>query len=279
MTYLLLLVMVTAVWGATFVLVKDAISHYPTLPFLSLRFVLAALVLLVALRRLPDRRTALVGLPIGAALAAGYLFQTVGLQYTSPGNAGLLTGLFVVFTPILDGAFGAAVPIRTWLAAVAALAGTFMLTGGGFRLPGLGDLLVIGCAVAFAGHIVLLGRFAPGVPPAPLALVQMTVAAAGFTLAAAPGGVRLPPVDVWWALAITGVLASALGFLIQTWAQRHMSASRTALVLATEPAWALAAAIILAGQRFGVLEAAGAAVILVAIVGHEAVALRNQSRA
>jgi drug/metabolite transporter (DMT)-like permease len=272
-TYLLLLVMVTAVWGATFVLVKDAISHYPTLPFLSLRFVLAALVLLVALRRLPDRRTALVGLPIGAALAAGYLFQTVGLQYTSPGNAGLLTGLFVVFTPILDGAFGAAVPIRTWLAAVAALAGTFMLTGGGFRLPGLGDLLVI------AGHIVLLGRFAPGAPPAPLALVQMTVAAAGFTLAAAPGGARLPPVDVWWALAITGVLASALGFLIQTWAQRHMSASRTALVLATEPAWALAAAIILAGQRFGVLEAAGAAVILVAIVGHEAVALRKQSRA
>jgi drug/metabolite transporter (DMT)-like permease len=274
-TYLLLLVMVTAVWGATFVLVKDAISHYPTLPFLSLRFVLAALVLLVALRRLPDRRTALVGLPIGAALAAGYFFQTVGLQYTSPGNAGLLTGLFVVFTPILDGVFGAAVPLRTWLAAIAALAGTLMLTGGGFRLPGLGDLLVIGCAVAFAGHIVLLGRFAPGAPPAPLALVQMTVAAAGFTFAATPGGIRLPPVDVWWALAITGVLASALGFLVQTWAQGHLSASRTALVLATEPAWALAAAIVLAGQRFGLLEAAGAAVILVAIVGHEAVALRQ----
>jgi drug/metabolite transporter (DMT)-like permease len=271
--YVLLLVLVTAVWGSTFVLVKDAISHYPTLPFLAIRFALAALVMILVVRRPPGWKLVRVGVPIGVALAAGYLLQTVGLQTTSPGNAGLLTGLFVVFTPLLEGFVGVHVPVRTVVAAVLALAGTALLTGSGFALPHLGDLLVIGCALAFAVHIVLLSRWAPGLPPAPLAMVQMLTAALLFGGASLPQ-LRVPPSGVWFAIAVTGVLASALGFLIQTWAQSYLSASRTALVLSTEPAWALAAAILLAGQHFGFLQAAGAALLLVAIVGHEVLANR-----
>jgi drug/metabolite transporter (DMT)-like permease len=271
--YVLLLVLVTAVWGSTFVLVKDAISHYPTLPFLAIRFALAAVVMILVVRRLPGWRVVRVGVPVGVALAAGYLLQTVGLQTTSPGNAGLLTGLFVVFTPLIDGLFGAPVPPRTIASAVLALAGTALLTGSGFALPGLGDLLVIGCALAFAVHIVLLSRWAPGVPPAALALIQMLTAALLFGAASVPQ-LKPPPTSVWFAIAVTGVLASALGFLIQTWAQSHLSASRTALILVTEPAWALLAAILLAGQQFGLLQATGAALLLLAILGHEVLALR-----
>ena len=273
MIYVLLLVLVTAVWGSTFVLVKDAISHYPTLPFLAIRFALAALVMVLVVRRPPSWRVVKVGVPIGVALAAGYLLQTVGLETTSPGNAGLLTGLFVVFTPLIDGLFGTRIPPRTIASVVLALAGTALLTGAGFSLPGIGDLLVIGCALAFAVHIVLLSRWAPGVPPAALALVQMLTAAVLFSAASVPH-FKTPPSNVWFAIVVTGVLASALGFLIQTWAQSHLSASRTALILVTEPAWALLAAILLAGQHFGPLQATGAALLLLAILGHEVLALR-----
>ena len=273
MIYVLLLVLVTAVWGSTFVLVKDAISQYPTLPFLAIRFLLAFLVMAAVVRRPPGWRVLKVGVPIGAALAAGYLLQTVGLETASPGNAGLLTGLFVVFTPLVDGLLGTRIPARTIGAALLALGGTALLTGSGLALPSIGDLLVIGCALAFAVHIVLLSRWAPDLPPAPLALTQMLTAGVLFSAAAVPQ-LRVPPAPVWPAIVITGVLASAVGFLVQTWAQRHLSASRTALVLATEPAWAVAAAILLAGQRFGAGQAAGASLVLVAILGHELLGAR-----
>ncbi len=268
MIYVLLLVLVTAVWGWTFVLVKDAISQYPTLPFLAVRFALAALVMAVIVHGLPTRRTLVRGTAIGAALAAGYLLQTIGLQYTSPGNAGLITGLFVVFTPLLERLTGRPVASRTYIAVAAALAGTALLAGGGSARIGVGDLLVVGCALAFALHIVLLSHWSPGLPTAPLAMVQMVTAAVLFSTGSL-GQFRLPGSGVWTAIVITGVFASALAFFVQTWAQVHLSASRTALVLATEPAWALGFSVLLAGQRLGVVQAVGAALMLGAIIGHE----------
>ncbi len=262
-----LLVAVTAVWGWTFVLVKDAITHYPTLPFLEVRFTLALLVMFILVRRLPSRSEVRVGVVAGTVLSAGYLLQTVGLTSTSPGNAGLITGLFVVFTPLIDSIFGVAIHRRTLIAVAVALVGTAMLTGGVGGI-GIGDVLVLGAAVAFALHIVLLSRWSPGLRAGPMAMVQMGISAVLFTAGGA-ASTTTPPNDVWLAIVITAVFASALAFYIQTWAQAHLDASRTALILATEPAWALAAAIVLAGQRLGLLQAAGAALVVGAIVGHE----------
>jgi drug/metabolite transporter (DMT)-like permease len=270
--YVLLLLMVTAVWGWTFVLVKDAVTQYPTLPFLQIRFALALVVMVLLVRRLPTTRELRIGLLVGAVLAAGYLTQTAGLTMTSPGNAGLITGMFVVFTPLLNRAFGAPIRWWTWVATIGSLGGLLFLTGGPTGM-GLGDLLVLACAALFALHIVLLGRWAPSLPAAPLAMVQM----ASCTLLFSVGGtwsLRMPSAAVWWAIVITGVFASALAFYIQTWAQQHLSPGRTALILASEPAWALAAAVVLAGQRFGLIQAAGAALVLVAIVGHELASLK-----
>jgi len=270
--YVLLLLVVTAVWGWTFVLVKDAVTQYPTLPFLQIRFALALVVMALLVRRLPSRRELRIGLLIGAVLAAGYLTQTAGLTMTSPGNAGLITGLFVVFTPLLNRIFGSAIRWWTWTAIALSLAGLLLLTGGPSGM-GLGDVLVLVCAVLFALHIVLLGRWSPGLPAAPLAMVQM----AACTLIFSAGGtwsLQVPSAAVWIAIVVTGVFASALAFYIQTWAQRFISPNRTALILSTEPAWALAAAVVLAGQRLGVLQAIGAALVLAAIVGHELASLK-----
>jgi len=267
--------MVTAVWGWTFVLVKDAVTQYPTLPFLQLRFVLAFLVMVLLVRRLPTRRELWVGAVVGAVLAGSYLAQTVGLTMTSPASSGLLTGLFIVFTPLIDRILGVPLHRRTLIAVVAALAGTVLLTGGqtGF---GWGELLTVVCAILVALQIVLLSRWSSGLRPAPLAMVQMAAAAAIFSVGGS-WNLTLPPAHVWIAIAITGVFASALAFYIQTWAQQHLSASRAALILASEPAWAVAAAVVLAGQRFGVIQAAGAVLMLAAIVGHELASLKFEA--
>jgi drug/metabolite transporter (DMT)-like permease len=274
--YVLFLLAVTVVWGWTFVLVKNAITQYPTLPFLELRFLLAVLVMVALVRRLPTRRELKVGVTAGAVLAGGYLLQTVGLTTTSPGNAGLITGLFVVFTPIIDRFFGVALHRRTVVAVVCALIGVAALTGGpsGF---GIGDLLMLGAAILLALHIVLLSRWSPGLQAAPLAMLQMGTCALIFT-GTGSWSLRPPTADLWFAIVITGVFASALAFYVQTWAQAHLDASRTALILATEPAWAVVASVALAGQRFGLLQAAGAVLVLVAILGHELVPLVARAR-
>ena len=263
---------VTAVWGWTFVVVKNAIAEYPTLPFLQLRFIVAFLVMAALVRRLPTRRELLVGFLAGAVLAAGYLTQTLGLSLISPGNAGLITGLLVLFTPLIDRIFGVPLKRRTIIAVICSVIGIGMVTGGpsGF---GPGDLLVVACAVLFALHIVLLGRWSPGLASAPLAMVQMGACALIFS-AGGTWSLSMPSTSVWIAIVITGVFASALAFYIQTWAQKHIDASRTALIIAMEPAWAVAAAVVLAGQRFGLLQAAGAALVLAAIVGHELAPLK-----
>ena len=276
MIFVLLLVAVTAVWGWTFVLVKDAITQYPTLAFLQLRFILAALVMVILVHRLPSRRELWTGAVAGSILAGGYLAQTVGLTMTSPGNAGLITGLFVVFTPLIDRVFGVAVHRRTVIAVLVALAGTVMLTGG-LGGMGLGDALVLVCAVLYGLHIVLLSRWSPGLRAAPLAMVQMATCAVIFSVGGTPTLHSMPSLSVWFAIVITGVFASAIAFYIQTWAQAHLDASRTALILATEPAWALVAAVVLAGQRLDLVQALGAVLVLAAIVGHELAPLLGRS--
>ena len=270
MIYVLVLTAVTAVWGWTFVVIKDSIAHYPVAPFLALRFGLAVLVLLVLSRRLPERRSLLIGAVIGATVAAGYALQTYGLASTAPGTAGLITGLFVVFTPVIDRAFGARIAGRTWVAVMVALAGTALLAGGDpAARVGIGDLLVLGGAICFAFQVVLLSRRAPGLRPMDLALMQMAV---GFLVFSAAGSASLaaPTAGVWFGIVITGVFASALAFPLQAWVQSKLNATRAALIMAMEPAWALLFSVLLAGQHLDAVQATGAALVLVAVLGHEA---------
>jgi drug/metabolite transporter (DMT)-like permease len=179
--------------------------------------------------------------------------------------------MFVVFTPLLGRLFGEPVRWWTWIATLVSVIGIGLVTGGPNGLN-IGDALVLVCAVLFALQIVLLGRWSPGLRAAPLALVQMMGCFVLFS-AAGTWSLRPPNAQVWLAIVITGVLASALAFYIQTLAQKHIDPNRVALVLTLEPAWAVAAAVILAGQRFGLEQSLGAALMLAAIVGHELASL------
>ena len=256
MLALLALVVVTAVWGVTFVQVKDAVELYPLFAFLAVRFFIATATLApVASRRVAALgRTGIVAAAsLGLLLALGYALQTAGLERTTVSATGFITGLYVVLTPVLALAlFRVGIGRAAW-------AGVAVATGGLALLSGVeagsvsGDLLVLGCAAAFSLQIVLMERFAPRYDPLALTLVEMAAACAVFVaVAIALGDVERPRGGtVWAALLVTGVFASALAFLAQSWAQRRATATQTALVFALEPVFAGVFGYWLADDRLG----------------------------
>jgi len=271
---LLALLAVTAVWGVTFVQVKDAIALYPIFAFLAVRFAIASATLaLPGGRRLVGlgRRGVAIGAGLGVLLAAGYALQTAGLDRTTVSSTGFITGLYVVFTPILVTLlYGARLGAAVWLGVVLSTAGLALLSGvEAGRLTG--DLLVLGGSAAYSLQIVLLERYAPRYEVLALTLMQMLACFAGFTLVAlALGQVETPRGwTVWGALLVTGVFASAVAYLVQTWAQQRTTATRTALVFAMEPVWAAVFGYWLAGDRLGAVGWAGAALIMAGIAVSE----------
>jgi drug/metabolite transporter (DMT)-like permease len=267
LVYTSLLLVVTAIWGWTFVVVQDAILGFGVLGFLALRFTLASLALSPILLSGITRRTLLVGGGIGLVLAMGYLFQTLGLLYTTPTNSGLITGLFVVFAPLADRIFFGRRASRQVVVAVAlSLVGMALLAGGGPEGVNPGDLLTILCAAALGLHIALLSRYAAGHDAAGLTLAQILAMAILFAvLWPVAGTVELPPPEVWVALLITGLLASAGAFYVQTFVQQRLSAARTAVILTMEPVFAALFGYWLAGDRLVAVQVAGAALILSAL--------------
>ena len=266
--YTLLLVAVTAVWGWTFVVVRDAIAVYGVLPFLALRFALAAGALApFSIPRL-TRRTLVVGGGIGVVLAAGYLFQTLGLLFTTPTNSGLITGLFVVFAPLADRVFfGARFSRGVVVAVVLSLLGMALLAGGGPEGVNPGDLLTLLCAAALGLHIALLSRYAAGYDARGLAFAQILAMTALFALFwPFFDPVELPPREVWIALFVTGLLASAGAFWVQTFVQQRIPAARTAIILTMEPLFAAFFGYWLAGDRLVAIQVLGAGLVLSALV-------------
>ena len=265
------LVGVTAVWGFTFVQVKDAVAIYPLFAFLAVRFAIASLVLAVpAARRLRSlgRSGTVAGIGLGLLLATGYGLQTAGLERTTVSSAGFITGLYVVFTPLLALLlFRTRVAGVVWLGVGLALVGLGLLSGVGAGDP-VGDALVLAGSAAYSLQIVLMERYAPRYDAIAFTEVELLAAFGGFALVAvAAGQVEVPHGwTVWSALLVTGIFASALAFLVQTWAQRRTSATRTALAFAMEPVFAGIFGFWLAGDRLGAVGWAGCAMIMAGIV-------------
>lgn len=266
----LALVGVTAIWGSTFVVVKDAVDKMPVTDFLTWRFALAALAML-ALRPRSVARLGTAGrragVVVGLALGSGYLLQTLGLQHTSAAVSAFITGMFVVLTPL-----GATALLRTpvgpaaWVAVAVAMVGLALLSLHGLSV-GTGELLTMGCAVAFALHIVGLGRWASSYDAFGLAVVQLLTTAALCAMVALPGGLAVPPDwSVWGALALTALAATALAFVVQTWAQAHLAPTRAAVVMTMEPVFGGLFAVLLAGESLGPRTVAGAALVMAAMV-------------
>ena len=213
-----------------------------------------------------------MGVLMGAFLTAGYVFQTLGLERTSASNAGFITGLFVVLTPIMGALFlRERVEADAWAAAAAAAFGLFLLSGAGS--PNTGDGLVLACAVAFSAHILVTARAVAKHDVGALLAVQLSVCGVTcLAVAALAGDLEAPRgTTVWSALVVTSLIASAIGFFVQTYAQRHAPPARTALILASEPAFAGLFSYLLADERLSATALTGAVLIMAAIVAVEIV--------
>jgi drug/metabolite transporter (DMT)-like permease len=266
------LVGIAAVWGLTFVMVQDAIERLDPLAFLAYRFIpaagLVAAVFWRSLRALPAAGWR-AGLVMGLFLTAGYVAQTLGLQHTSASNAGFITGLFVVLTPLFGAvAFGLRVGGTAWAAAGTSAVGLLLLSGAGGSFELGGDGAVFLCACAFAVHILVTARAVTRYDVGALVAVQLGFCGVACLIAAALAGQLSAPhgATVWSALIVTSVFASALGFIVQSYAQRYLSPSRTALILAAEPAFAGFFGYLLQDDRLSAVAWIGALLILVAIV-------------
>ncbi|CAM04967.1 permeases of drug/metabolite transporter superfamily [Saccharopolyspora erythraea NRRL 2338] len=236
------LVAVTAVWGGTFVVVKDAVSQAPTMDFLAMRFLIATAAL-AALR--PSRVTTLSragvkrGILLGMALGVAYIAQTFGLEHTSASLSGFITGMLVVFTPVIAGlVLRQRIGKVTWTAVAIAVAGLGLMTVHEFAV-GPGELLTLVCAVFLALHIVGLGVWSPGHDAHALTVVQLAVAACICFAFGWWDGIDLPSDGGFWlALVGTAVIATAAAYVIQTWAQARLSLPQAAVVLTLEPVFA-----------------------------------------
>nr|WP_272954949.1 DMT family transporter [Kribbella shirazensis] len=253
------MLLVAMVWGSSYLAAKTATGSAPVLTVLFLRYAIAALALVLVVRRI-NRRELKAGGLLGITQAAVLLIETYGVAHTSAANAGLIISFTLVITPLLD---RRRVPRRFYLAAgVCVVAIGFLMSGDGLHAPGLGDALILAAAVVRAGHVALVGRVATGIRPLPLTTVQTLV---GTALFAAPAVHHLPSATdsaTWLQLAYLALFCSVFAFLAQTWAIQRTSASRASLLLGTEPMWAMAAGIILGNEQLTIPVAIGAVLML-----------------
>ena len=273
------LVLVALIWGATFVLVKQALADISTLLFLTLRFGLAfaALGVLFWGRARSDIQnragfwpSVRGGAVAGVCLFAGYVFQTFGLKYTTAAKAGFITGLYIPLVPLFGAVIYRKMPRAAEVIGVAtAFAGMALMTvQGPISSISRGDLLVMCCAVAYAFHILALGHFAVKSSTAVLTIMQIgtstVLGASTFWWAETPR-VKWSG-DVWLALGVTSLLATALAFSVQTWAQQYSSPTRTALIFSSEPVFAWATSYLLLGEGLSGRGIVGACAILMGIL-------------
>ncbi len=279
----ILLLAVVFVWGSTFVLVKDALQDASPLLFNLLRMTLAFVALAIVNHRQfrhITRHALASGLIVGLFLAAGYQFQTAGLARTTPAKSAFITGLVVVFVPlftIIPALRSANTPTPRWTTAIGALlafSGLLLLTTPvGTTLQNLfvsigpGDLLTLGCAIAFAGHLLALAHTSHHVPTGQLATIQIGVAALIMAITLPIGGrphLSITP-RLLIALAVTSLLATAAAFTIQSWSQQHLPPTHTAILLTLEPVFACLTSFLVLHEHLGQRSLAGAALILAGI--------------
>lgn len=261
------LISVAVIWGAAFVLMKPAIEKQPIFDFLASRFTIATLVMILirpsVIKKLtPDMLK--VGVPVGVLLGGGYITQTIALQETTAAITGFLTGLYVVLTPIFAWlAVKQKIARKVWAGVALATVGLALISINGVSIE-VGQIWGVICAALFAAHIVGLGAWSPGRDAYALTVVQLGTSAVVCWVGALVDGYQPPPSgDVWFAVLFTAILATALAFFVQTWAQGIMDASRVAIILTSEVVFAAAISVAV-GQETLTLKVLAGGVLMVA---------------
>lgn len=264
------LLALAACWGSTFFLIKDLLDRVPTLDFLALRFTIASLALLVVAPRALGRLSPVVrrhAVVLGALYGVAQILQTAGLASTPASISGFVTGLYVVFTPLLAAAIlRTRIPPVTWAAVALATVGLGVLALNGLSI-GYGELITLASAVLYALHIVGLGAWSTAQDAVGMTILQVMVIAVICTLATAHDGIVLPDrTGDWLSVLYMAVVVGALGLLGQTWAQAHLPPTRSAIIMSMEPVFASLFAIWLGGEDVTTRLLLGGAMVLVAML-------------
>ena len=275
----LLLIALTAIWGSTFFLIRDVVRQVSPADFLAVRFTIAAVATLAVFWRpmlALDKREVRVGAGLGVVYGAAQILQTVGLAHTSAARSGFITGTYVVLTPILTAVLlRERVPRSTWAAVLLATAGLATLSLNGFGF-GFGETVTLLAAVFYALHIVGLGRYSSPAGAAGLCAVQMVAIAVVSLVAAAPGGIDLPPgPGAWLSVLYMALIAGAVSIWAQTWSQSHLPATRAAIVMTLEPVFAAGFAVALGGESMTLRMFLGGAMVLAAMYTVELIGRRD----
>jgi drug/metabolite transporter (DMT)-like permease len=264
------LLSVSAAWGFAFVVMKDAIERQTVNNFLFSRFVLAVLVMIVIRPQcitLFNKDLLLRASTAGLFLGSGYILQTLGLERTGAAITGFITGLYVVFTPLIAAVvLKARITMMTWGCVAVATIGLALLSLQGWSI-GFGELLVLGSAFAFGAHIIALGKWSSGRDAYAMTVVQLAMCALLTGLASLfEGGYQLPPdKGVWATVIFTAVACTAVAFVIQTWSQAHMSTTKVAVILTMEVVFAAIFAIVFGGETLTPQKAVGGVLVVIAM--------------
>ena len=281
----IMLMLTTFFWGLTFTIVKDAVAQVDVFVFLAQRFVLAfILLLIICVVRGSTLRAITVwhGFVMGVFLFSAYAFQTVALLYTTASNTGFLTGLNVVFVPLIGLIwFRQAIPFNLLLAVICAVAGLFLLCTNGTWQFNRGDILAMICAVCVALHLILTSTYARRDESDVYWLTAIQIGTVGllstvFSLVKGQAVLQYHP-EITWALLICALCATVFAFLVQTSMQRFISPANTALIFCTEPVFSAIYAWYAAGERLGVIGFCGAALIMAGMLVSELFPKRRYS--
>jgi drug/metabolite transporter (DMT)-like permease len=269
-----LLVLVSLIWGSTFLVVKETLKLTGPFTYLALSYGIGTLTLALIFRKRLLNITRLEirnGLTIGMFLFTGYALQTTGIQYTTVSKAGFITGLYVPLVPLFSFLFLRQKPsAKAIVGVILSIIGLFLLSvNNTFNLEfGVGEVLILGCALAFAMHIVMISKFAPSADAINLAIVQLALTSL-LSLLAIPVAREpfvMPPLPVWGAVLFMGVADVAFTLLAMNWVGQFVSGTRATLIYALEPMWAVLAGYLLAGDVLSLPAWFGCACILLGMI-------------
>jgi drug/metabolite transporter (DMT)-like permease len=264
------LLAVAAMWGISFVWMKDILDQQDVYSFLTSRFLVAALAMIAlnpkVLRHF-TKELIFKGLIIGMALGSGYIFQTLGLERTTPAITGFITGLYVVFTPLIASVFlKERLTLAMWGYIALAVIGLAVLSVDGWSI-GLGEAFFLISAVLFAIHIILLGSWSKKFDAYALTVMQLIGCAILSAIPASINGFVAPPdMQVWWVVIFTAIFATAFAFVIQTWSQARISTTKVAVILTMEVVFAALFSFMYGMEPFTLRLAIGGTLVLIAML-------------
>ena len=264
------LLSVAAMWGISFVWMKDILDQQDVYSFLTSRFLVAAATMIILkpkVLKLFSRELATKGLLIGMALGSGYIFQTLGLERTTPAITGFITGLYVVFTPLIASIFlKEHLTKAMWAYVLLAVLGLGVLSVKGWSI-GLGEIFVLISAVLFAIHIILLGSWSKNFDAYALTVMQLIGCALLSSIPASINGFVAPPdTHVWSVILFTAIFATAVAFVIQTWSQARISTTKVAVILTMEVVFAALFSFLYGMEPFTLRLALGGTMVLIAML-------------